>query len=335
MTILTELSDLLRAERETADADALDRLARAYLVTFGRVAPFIDGLAEWLESNPDANIDQLKRSAAYRNLMATVSEELDDYEAIYANIVDQAATESARAGLSGGQALLLAALALAMGLEEVPTDMLENPTPDALEFLAGYLDRNEPLHQRINALSGYHADQIAAGIVERVGLGQNPRTIAAWITNAYGMPLTDALRTARTVQLYSYRQAESAHYVANADLLEGVMWSAQLEDDRVCMSCVTLHGQIFPVGTIANDHHNGRCAMIPVVKGAGKPIDLTGLDWFAQQDETRQKVMMGGSAWEAWQEGKFDLSQVSQPYNDPVYGEMRREASLKDLIGSE
>lgn len=331
MDTLTQLSNRLRATQEAADADAIDRLTRAYLVTFGRVEPFIDGLAEWLEANPDATTDQLKRSTAYRNLMASINEELNDYEAIYGNVIEQAATESAQAGLTGGQALLLAALALALGIDDVPADVLENPTPDALDFLAAYLARNGELYQRIDALSSYHAEQIAAGILERVGLGQNPRNIAAWITDAFGMPLTDALRTARTAQLYSYRQAESAHFVANADMLEGVMWSAEL-DDRVCMSCVSLHGQMFPVGTIANDHHNGRCAMIPIVKGAKSPIETNGLDWFAAQDETRQKSMLGASAFDAWQDGKFDLSQISHPYNDPVYGEMRREASLKDLL---
>jgi hypothetical protein len=35
--------------------------------------------------------------------------------------------------------------------------------------------------------------------------------------------------------------------------------------------------------------------------------------------------------FEAWKAGKFDFRDLSQRYNDPVYGELLREASLKDL----
>jgi len=328
---LLQASNQLRAQLERQDAEALERLINAYTVTLGRVSPFIEGLIERIEAD-DTNVG---KSAAYRNLINAIEDELEDYAAYLRIEIQQDAQRSARQGLAGGSLLLAAAFASALGVEveDLPADIASTAQPDALDFLAAYLDPGGELFKRIDGMSGYYADYIGNNILARVALGQNPRTIADWITDAYGMPLTDALRTARTVQLYSYRQAENAQFVANADVLDGVVWSAEL-DDRVCMSCVALHGQVFPVGTIANDHHNGRCAMLPLAKGADSPIEQSGADWFASQPESRQRDMMGAGRFEAWKDGAFDFSALTQPYQDDVYGEMRREASLKDLTGA-
>jgi hypothetical protein len=334
---LLQVSNDLRARLERQDGEALDRLEQAYLLSVPGVERQSAALVEWLETHPNANSAQVKNSAAYKNLMVTITEELDDYEVILKTEVRRSANESADNGLIGGQALIIAALASALGvrIQDVPADVYQTAGPDALDFLADYLNPAGPLYERINSLSSYHAEQIAAGIIEQVTQGKNPRDVADWIVDAYGMPLTDALRTTRTVQLYSYRQAESAQYTANGDVLEGVVWSAELGDGRACISCIALHGQVFPLGTLANDHHNGRCAMIPLVKGEGNIIEQTGQAWFEGLDEGQQRDIMGAKKWEAWQDGKFEFSALSQPYQDDVYGEMRREASLKDLIGDE
>lgn len=334
---LLEVSNDLRARLESQDDEALDRLTQAYMLSVPGVTRQADALAEWMIAHPSASAAQVKASAVYRNLIATITEELNDYEVILKTEVRRSANESAGNGLIGGQAMMLAALASALNvrIQDVPQDAYQSAGPDALSFLEAYLNPSGPLFERINNLSSFHAQEIASGIVERVASGQNPRVIADWISDAYGMPLTDALRIDRTVQLYSYRQAENAQYTANGDVLEGVVWSAEIDDGRACMSCIALHGQVFPVGTVANDHHNGRCAMIPLVKGVDNPIRETGQVWFERQPEAAQKDMMGASKWQAWQDGKFDLSQITKTYSDDVYGDMRTEASLKDLLGDE
>jgi hypothetical protein len=235
--------------------------------------------------------------------------------------------------LNTGTLLIYAAMADALGvaLADVPADLVQNAPPDALSFLAEYLAKLAP---KIDALSSYHASEIATGILDMVAQGKNPRDIATWITDAYGMGLTDSMRMTRTAQLYSYRQANNAVQVANSDVLEGVVWSAEL-DDRVCMSCVALNGQVFPVGTLANDHHNGRCAMLPIPKGTDNPITQTGEEWFTAQSEATQKSMMGDSKWQAWQDGKFSFNQLSTTHEDDVFGSMYTEASLKSLLGDQ
>ena len=42
--------------------------------------------------------------------------------------------------------------------------------------------------------------------------------------------------------------------------------------------------------------------------------------------------MIGDSKYAAFKEDKFTFDQLSKTYQDDVYGEMRGEASLKDLV---
>jgi hypothetical protein len=42
---------------------------------------------------------------------------------------------------------------------------------------------------------------------------------------------------------------------------------------------------------------------------------------------------MGPGMYEAWQAGEFDFKDLSRKYGDPIYGDMLRQASLKDLVG--
>jgi hypothetical protein len=147
-----------------------------------------------------------------------------------------------------------------------------------------------------------------------------------------GVGLTDAVRMTRTLNLYTYREASRANYAANSDIVEGWYWLAKL-DDRTCVSCVAQHGTQHPLTETLNDHHNGRCAPIPAIKGLPSPIEQTGEQWFEGLSEAEQRRIMGDKKWEALRDGKFALGDVTGTYDDPVYGPMRRARTLKELEG--
>ena len=137
----------------------------------------------------------------------------------------------------------------------------------------------------------------------------------------------------RTVQLYSYREATRANYIANSDVVEGWIWHADLSP-TTCAECIAMHGTFHANDETLNDHHNGRCSMIPVVKGFDRITEEgAGEAWFNAQPESVQRDMLGPGKYEAWKEGQFDFSQLVSTQNDPVYGEMRVEATLKELLG--
>lgn len=262
MADLLSTWQVLKQQADAADAEVLERLARAYAAGYEQIDPLVQALTEQinaLQQSGEVTPAQIKKSAAYKNLISAVQSELDEYAAYMRTETKMALNESAKSGLDAGRALMLAGLAEALSIntKDIPADTITTPTQDALGFLADYLNPDGKLYSKINGLSKYHADEVAAMILDQVSQGKNPKVIGKLITDTYGMGLTDSIRMMRTAQLYSYRQANNAVQVANAELLQGVVWCAELDAD-VCASCVSLHGQVFPVGTVCDDHHNGR-----------------------------------------------------------------------------
>jgi hypothetical protein len=89
------------------------------------------------------------------------------------------------------------------------------------------------------------------------------------------------------------------------------------------------------------DHHSGRCSPIPrTISYKALGINLpdpvgtipTGETWFNAQPASVQKAMMGPGKYEAWKAGQFKFPELSTPYTDEVYGELFREATLKELV---
>jgi hypothetical protein len=94
-----------------------------------------------------------------------------------------------------------------------------------------------------------------------------------------------------------------------------------------------MHGTIHPATETLNDHHNGRCAMVPLVEGYDNPVTETGEQWFERQDEATQRGVLGNSKYEAWKQGKFRLSDLPEEHDDDVYGPMKTEKALYRLLG--
>jgi len=98
---------------------------------------------------------------------------------------------------------------------------------------------------------------------------------------------------------------------------------------------VAQHGTLHDLSETLNDHHNGRCAMLPAVKGFDSPLNgFTGEQWFAQLPANQQQAMLGPGKYTAWKAGQFEFSALSGMRVDPVYGPMRVEETLQSLVGA-
>ena len=218
------------------------------------------------------------------------------------------------------------------------------PSVGQIRSLVGYVD-SAPFQAAMNSYGPYHADVVADIVIDSVSRGIDPiktaRAVAKYTKN---MPLADAIRTTRTVQLWSARSAAHEIFRENADILTGWMWSAS-KGGNVCMACRARDGQIFPLTATLNGHHLCRCAPVPVTKTwrsmgvqGGREVLAdapTGIDLFRRMSDAEQKREMGTAAWLAWKEGRFELDDYARPYQNPIYGEMTGEASLVQLIGPE
>jgi hypothetical protein len=207
----------------------------------------------------------------------------------------------------------------------------------------GFLSPGSALHEGlVNQLGPVTAQAVKDALLEGLALGYNPRKTAAIIRRTLGQSLTWALRTARTAQLWAYRESSRASYIANSDIVTGWIWYAEL-GPRTCMACIAQHGTEHPLSEPLNDHHNGRCAMIPITKSWAslgfvgideRPPIQTGQDWFAGLSAAEQAAMFPSPAmYNAWQAGAIGWGDLVGSHESPVYGSMLQLPSLLGMLG--
>lgn len=200
---------------------------------------------------------------------------------------------------------------------------VDNPAWE--QQLASYGDdvidivRNQAIQGRIN---GWGPVRIASAITERV----------QGISGVGGISQSQAENMMRTLQMQSFRTAQTINRVANADILSGQIRIAAL-DDRTCLACVSLHGEELPLDERINDHHRGRCTSIPVVRGRPRTV-ASGEEWWNGRTEAQQLAQAGQANFNALQSRSVTLRDYVKPYDDPVFGDMLRESSLNGILGN-
>jgi hypothetical protein len=123
-------------------------------------------------------------------------------------------------------------------------------------------------------------------------------------------------------EVYNIEVEDDHSYIANGVVVHN------------CMSCVAQHGTLYKVDERLKDHFNGRCVPVPLTILNPEPFikEGAGQEWFEKQPESVQRQMMGEGRYQAWKDGKFKFGQLSAGREDPVYGIMQQERSLKDLL---
>ena len=120
-----------------------------------------------------------------------------------------------------------------------------------------------------------------------------------------------------------------ATYRANERVLEGWIWSSA-RDTRTCISCWSQHGRVYRLDQVLRDHHQGRCAPIPLVRGSTRQWQ-TGEQLFDNLRPEQQQQIMGPGLYDAWRRGDVQFNELSVPYYDDVYGEMLRRPTNREL----
>jgi hypothetical protein len=324
---IVELAEQFRKALEQRDNKALSQIIKAYGDIYSRLQDKIKVLTLEMANIEGINAAKVRKLDSYKSLVISIENELTKFQGYASTVMQGAANDAIKFGATNARLLTIAGNPAVAGV-------FRNLNPKAIENLVSYFSEGSPLMKRLDKLAGENALKVANTIIDNVALGKNPKTIAGLIKNSLGGGLTDALRMCRTSQIYSYREANRASYLANADIVKGWVWMSTL-DDVCCMSCVVMHGTMHTNDEVMDDHYNGHCAMLPVTLGSENPLgsDTAGQDWFKSLDENKQRGLMGIGKFEAYKENKFELSQLSTQRQDEVYGTMRTVTPLKDLIG--
>lgn len=178
-----------------------------------------------------------------------------------------------------------------------------------------------------------HAKIVAAQLLRAAGEGK-PGRAAELATRQYLQKTTyhDAVRMARTTQVVSTRRGLHEIYRQNANLVQGWVW-VSAKDKRTCPSCWAMDGTRHGNDEELNDHPSGRCAPAPITAGYDDMKLKNGEETFRELPAADQKEILGVSRWMAWRAGAFRFEQLSGTFVHPVFGMMRHERSLRELVG--
>jgi SPP1 gp7 family putative phage head morphogenesis protein len=318
-----ELAQQFRAAIDKQDAAALGRLARTYAQLYGRMQGKLDSLLLAINKLDAPTKGQVFRLSQYKSLVKALESELSSFGTYTKIEIQNNSSAAIEMALKQTEAYLRAA----------GYSMPRSLPARAIYTMLGFLQEDSPLFKRIQALAPYHSQKVADALLEAVSFGYNPAKTAKMFENVMGGGLTDAMRMARTSQMYASREASRASYVANADVVIGWEWWSSLDSD-VCMACAIEHGTIHELDEPMSSHYNCRCTDVPVILGYNDQ-DQKGMDWFNSLPESKQREMMGGQTYDAWKAGMFDLADMVGTQHDDVYGDMVGTRSLTDLLGGD
>lgn len=260
----------------------------------------------------------------------------DEINGLRAAIVDNAA-EMQSAGIeTGGR----------FGARMLQTGGLQAswnvPLRQTVEAAVNYVD-SAAWRSAVARLGEYHSQKVADMVLAGITSGKNPRQIAA-LVNQYLLtnksPLNDAYNLVQTTHVYSARTG--AVTVMRESGVTSWRWSSAL-DSRTCRACVAMHGTVHPATEVLNDHHRGRCAMVPITPAwrelgfadGSDPVMGTGVAWFAAQPvEDQQRIINNQTLFDAIRRGEvaFTPEVIVGTYENDVFGTMRRARSYREIV---
>jgi hypothetical protein len=204
---------------------------------------------------------------------------------------------------------------------------------EAIQAMVGLAGDGSPLLQLLMNSWPDAVDGLTEALLKAVAQGINPRDTAKAMADGLADGLNRMLVIARTEQIRAFRESAYQQYVASG-VVEG-FYRISAHDDRVCAACLFAEGEFYPLdsGERLDDHPQGRCAMVPKVKGMPAVEFQLGKDWFKEQDEETQRNIIGDAKWDAWQDGKFELEDLVTKTQDDTWGGSVKPTPLSELVG--
>lgn len=326
-----------RFRRQIADREpaAMARLMSAYRPVeadlLARIEAFTAKMVNWQAANPGQPIPPGWLFEQRR--LQTLKTQLTSTLAGLTESVGGIVTDEQRAAVRAAERQ-----AKALGL-----DIFKLPTP-AIRNLVGFTGDGAPLRELLDTL-GPQAGQIVEDAL-KVGVAQGwtPDRIAAHArrqlrgvaANDETPRLARRLATiARTETQRAFSEATRETYIQNG--VTHYRWLSSRQPGRTCAACWALDGQLFEVEKPMPKHVNCRCVMVPELNPfSEKPRDIvsSGETHFLKLSEEDQRRVLGDAKWAAYASGDVPtLEDFISVDSSPKWGESRREASLKELLG--
>jgi SPP1 gp7 family putative phage head morphogenesis protein len=191
--------------------------------------------------------------------------------------------------------------------------------PEVVRAMVGLTGDGSPVKDLL--LKGWpdSVDGLTKALLDGTALGWNPRKTAREMQTGVDRGLDRMIRIARTEQIRVYR-ASTLERFQDSGVVTGYKRIAA-KQERTCLPCLLLDGTEYDVDEELDDHVNGRCAMVPIVRDYADPSWPSGRDWFDDLDEDAQARIMGPGNFAKWQDGEVELDDLITRTHDKVWGD--------------
>jgi hypothetical protein len=307
----------------------MQAMAQRWLGVEHQLAALMDALS--LEvANMRANGEtitpgKLYRLQRYQDLLAETKRQVGQYTAWAGGEIQTetgrwvqqslfTATEAIRAGYSDAK-------------QSIPNfTVLGQPQAEAL---MAWSQPGAPLGDLLAASYPDAVQGMTQALINGSALGWNPVKTAREMRNGTAMGLTRSLVVARDQTLRAARTATDAEYEASGVVV--AKYRIVAKDGKACLACLARDGEIIPLNRPGYDHTCGRCTFAPQLLGVPDLTWQKGYEWFATLPADRQRAMMGGKLFEAWRDGRFQLTDLAATTHHHVWGDGLRVKSLQEL----
>lgn len=187
----------------------------------------------------------------------------------------------------------------------------------AIENMIGMAGDGSPLERYLRDVHMASADGMIDALINGVAKGMHPTKIATEMANGLGIGLQKAMNTARTETLRAYRNAMLMQYDASGLVVGYKRISAR--DECVCAGCLFTDGQIYEDLSQFEEHNQGRCSAVPILKNLPEPQWQDPKEWFEGQTARVQESILGTGRFDAWKNGASLDSMVKRVEN-PTWG---------------
>lgn len=203
----------------------------------------------------------------------------------------------------------------------------------AVNEMIGLTGEGSPLLDvlRLRAVTDTSVTGLIDELVTALAKGLNPRETARAMRDGLKAGLQKALVIARTEQLRAYRTATLLSYRENSDLVRGYEWISAC-DARTCAACWAMHGQVFGLDEMVNDHPCGRCSYAPVMIEDDGITMPDGEERLRRLRPEQQKAILGPGRFDLWK-GGIPLREFAEVVeNNAEWGKTIRLRTLDSLM---
>lgn len=315
-----EIAAEFRQELAILDEAAAQSMVDAWAGVDAALLADMEAFAARFEAGAQLTPGQVLRLERYQALYGQVEGQLAAMEQIAVGTLE-AGTQQA-IGLGAAQAsTTLEALGVGTGFNVLPAGATQN--------VVALARAGKPLAELLAPMYGQAADGIIRELVAGVALGWGPRRIARRMAQD---GLTDALNHLLLVTRDQYNRAHRSAALASyqrSGVVRGYVRRCARQVGRTCIACIALDGKFYELDEGFEEHPQGRCTMIPAVRGVdGRSTLGSGQAWFEALGEEEQKATMGAARWEAWRAGELPWGKMVARQTHPVWGTSVRPAGV-------